>query len=803
MQTGYSRQVFKFLGIGIMLLFFLSSCGTKKHLRPDQAYLNKNIIVFDTKDKIKNKQNLKYELSTLIKQKPNEKFLGLFRTRLWFYYNTQEPGDTTKLDKWKKRVIAEPPSIYNKELAVTSAEAMKFYLQNKGYFDAEVSYDSKNRRKKADITFKVKPNKLYQIGNVRYRSDDPNIQAILNDIKNESHLNQGTAVDGKIYDLEVNRVTKALRNRGYADFYTNFVAPLEGDSLYHQVDVVFEVLTPEKAAIHATYTIGDITIYPRFEPSQTLRSDPDTIINDIKFIMGEAGEEIKYRTILDEIYLRKGDLYHQDDIDKTKKQLGQLGIFKFVTVRQEKDSLDNSKINFHIQLTPSKKLGIGYDIELNNSQFDVSSTNATTKTTFFGTSLSLNFRNRNLRKGAELFILSLQGGVDLNVNNDDIPLIYSLNFKAQTDLYLHKFSDPFRLWKFGNTLNLLSKGFYKDLKEKGNTHFTLGYEYVSIFNFYNFNVFKASFGYELQRNDNNAYRVNQVAIDYLNPKRQQGFEDIAANNPFLDKSVRKQLFTGVLFRDFTYTHTSNVNRFGESWFFRLNTELSGMEVFIANKIYNGGSTPFGFVVNGSSGTDKDTILFAEFATLDFDIRHYRKFSPKHTIALRYYSGIAFPYGTSDEVPYVKQFHVGGPTSIRAWRIRELGPGSYVDPIQQDSTISFYQTGDFKIEFNAEYRFDMFWRLKGAIFLDGGNIWTLNDADRPGSELTTRFWKQIALGTGLGFRIDFAYFIIRLDMGLKIKNPYQDEEGSYWEIRKLRNQAFFQSFNYNLAIGYPF
>ena len=166
------------------------------------------------------------------------------------------------------------------------------------------------------------------------------------------------------------------------------------------------------------------------------------------------------------------------------------------------------------------------------------------------------------------------------------------------------------------------------------------------------------------------------------------------------------------------------------------------------------------------------------------------------------AGLAFPYSTSKTVPFVKQYFVGGPYSIRGWSVRELGPGGYEQVNTGTNSQPFFQTGDIKFELGLEYRFDLFWLFEGALFFDAGNIWTLlEDIDRPGSEFGNDFYKQIAIATGLGLRFDFTYFILRLDLGYKLKNPYQSVGHGYWahpSLKDMLGQA-----NYNIAIGYPF
>jgi outer membrane protein assembly factor BamA len=248
-----------------------------------------------------------------------------------------------------------------------------------------------------------------------------------------------------------------------------------------------------------------------------------------------------------------------------------------------------------------------------------------------------------------------------------------------------------------------------------------------------------------------------------------------------------------------------MNGFGERWTYRFNTELSGLEVLAANRAW--------VAIVGSKGPEKDVwkagdLNFSEFIRFDQDAVYSRNFS-KHVVgAVRIGAGVGFAFGDSPTLPYVKQFFVGGPSSIRAWRIRELGPGGFlkIDPDTQkpDATQPYYQAGDFRFEFNGELRFPIFSYFKGAVFIDGGNIWTLrNDPGRPGSQLQWDSYKNIAIGTGFGIRGDFDYFVIRLDFGLPLRRPYQFPAGSSYWVPNLFSKMQPKDFNPNLAVAYPF
>jgi hypothetical protein len=230
------------------------------------------------------------------------------------------------------------------------------------------------------------------------------------------------------------------------------------------------------------------------------------------------------------------------------------------------------------------------------------------------------------------------------------------------------------------------------------------------------------------------------------------------------------------------------------WFLRVNAETAGNLIGLAEKLAGGNKTDNTYQILGQP--------FAQYAKTDLDLRYNYKFNDVSSIAYRGFFGIALPYGNSKEVPFEKQYFEGGANDIRAWQVRSLGPGSYAD-----SSRLLNETGDIKLEANAEYRFKLFWIIEGATFLDAGNIWSYkNDPARPGSQFQfNKFYKDIAIGTGIGFRFDLKFVIARVDIGMKLRDPLlhdvQFTEGSHWIF--LNGPYKRKDFTIVLGIGYPF
>ena len=786
------------------VIFLLPSCNTNKYLEDGETYVHKNSIILKSEQRIKGKGNLKDELATLYKQRPNKRFLKLTRSKLWFHYKTDEPQDTSKIKRIYKKFFAEKPQIYSKVLSEETAENMKYLLRNKGYHDAEVNHSVEHRKHTSLITYNVDLKNLYKIDTIKFHSNDENILALLNQTKEESYLRHGENVDGSLYDLEVNRITDLMRNAGYAYFTPNYVGGLEADSTNFKVNALLQVLIDDDPVAKKTYTINKIEVYPKYTLGDEKKNISDTTINGIKYIHDENVSWVRYSALEEAIYFKEGDLFMQDEFDATKNRFNELGVYKIVDLKYEPDPVETDKLNVKLMLTPSKKYVIGYNADLNNSRYSRLEAN-----TLIGTGVSFNLRNRNLRRSAGLMINNFEIGTEIDpfaAASDSSRFFNTVDIKLQSEFLIPRFVDPLNFWKGMNRINLVSDKFYKVLKENATTKISASYNFLSLFQFRSHNLFNANFlGYSLKLRSGHQLTLNHFGVNYYSPKTEPDFEDILDKNPFLRESFGRQFFTGLLLKDFTYTYSKPSEGLIAPFYFRASFEQSGAEVALLNWGVNGLDRPFQFQYSDNEGK-LDTVLFYHYINFDVEARRFYKVGLNQQFVMRANIGIAKPFAPSNEVPYVKQFYVGGPTSIRAWRIRELGPGSYFNPADT-AFVSYYQTGDFKMEFNMEYRFPIYWYFEGALFLDAGNIFTFDESDRPGSKLDGNFINKMAVGVGYGIRFNVQYFILRFDMGMKMRQPFPDEDGKHWQLSKWRNWnsagEVIENTNFNLAIGYPF
>ncbi|QBO57393.1 translocation and assembly module lipoprotein TamL [Chryseobacterium salivictor] len=767
----------------LSLAFLISSCSNTKFLQEGQMlYTGAKInIKNDTLSK-KEKSNLKEAIQEQLRPKPNSSFLGL-RPKLYIYNITKEPKKQKGIGYWLKYKIGEKPVLlgdvdreFNKKIIVN-------YSENKGFFNAKASSDTISKNKKAQVIYTLKPGARYLISKVNFPEDSTVINSEIQSIKDKTFLKTGNPSDLDIIKAERERIDEHLKNRGFYYFSPDNIIVQADSTVTKKPEVELFVklknntpalakdqFTIDKTIVFADYDIRDVKLGKYGVPYNT---DSVEIYNNIHII--DPKNKFKPKIFDRTLYFDKGDLYNRTDHNLSLNRLISLGVFKFV--KNEfivSDSL-NHQFDAYYLLTPRPFQSLRLE-----------TLGKTNSANYTGGEVNLNWTHRNFFRGAEQLKAAIYGAADVQVGGPkDANNIVRVGANAQ--LSIPRIVAPFR--------------FHSSSAYVPRTNINIGYEYLSRTQLYTLHSFTTSFGYLWKENERKEHELKILDVTVVAPQKvtEKYLEQIKGNpskeipaNPSLQRVIDKQLIFGPTY---SYTYTNTMLPKKNTFYYKGSADLAGTITGLVSG------------ADAKAGKQKElfNIPFSQYAKMEHDFRYYRKVNDKSTIATRFIAGIGYPYGNSMTMPYVKQFFVGGSNSIRSFRARTLGPGSY-DPRIQNASFFFDQSGDIKLELNAEYRANIYKFLNAAVFADAGNVWLVNeDLTRPGGKFSKDFVKEIAVGAGVGLRLDFSILILRLDLAMPLRIPYY-EEGDRWTFNKIDfGSSAWRKDNLilNIAIGYPF
>src|SRR5687768_9133488 len=795
-------------------VFLCASCNSKKYLGENQSFLDNNVIRIKSDDKVHDAAELKEELIKRYKQ-PEAK--GWPIPRYVYYYKYQESlRRRPHRKKWsEERLIKNMPVIHDTLKAEETTEVFESYLMLRGYRTPSVDYKAKTTDKLTTVTYIVDPGPRTHIDTFLIATTDTSLRKIVDSEIENTYFKNGSPLDIVLYNQEKARLVNDFLDEGYARFDETYIAPLEVDTAGGYVMARMRILNESDSVFHSKYYVGTVTVYPDFNVTDT-SALYDTLINGVRYITPEPELTLKAEAIERNLFLHQGDLTRKDNFNQTLKNLNRMELIKFVTpeivvdtVKRDTMQLDTPRINYGLYLTRNKKIALGLNAELTYA--NISGSN---KKSLFGTAANVNYRDLNLFKGAEILNINLDGGVEWNFSKDDegeTGKINSWNMGLDNRLSFPRFMDPFRLYHIiGYSQSedqpaLMGNRLRRWLLYDATTRLNLGFNFVKIQDLYQYYAINSGLSYDIVPDAQRNLTIDRFGFDLFVPTPTDSFKtNVLDKSKFLQESFGKYLFTGLVFRNYLYQRKGlprrNAGYFGLIHSF----EISGLEVLAINRLYNtiaGNEKEFTLGEKGPEDGISNEIRFSHFAKGEVDVRFFYDINSKTQFALRINPGYASPFGGfSRQVPYIKQFFVGGATSNRAWQIRELGPGTYEDTTAITSGFSFYQTGDIKLDMSAELRFPIIWYFEGAVFLDAANVWTREeDPSRPGTKFHFNdFYKELGIGYGFGLRVDLDYFIIRLDFGYKWISPFPLEDGTrtYKGLFPLKPEV-------QLAVGMPF
>lgn len=838
------------------MMFF--SCNITKSLKDNEKLLVKNkIIIVDNTIDTKDPGFEEYDIKQTIKPKPNTKFLKL-PMKLWVY-NLSKPEkvkekvkrknercqknknkqisrvskkirplekemknskiNSSKYNRYNKRLlnlqnrkakkeerkcnkltfsqkVGEPPVLYTFNDEHINKRKIRVLLKNKGYYKPIIKVNSTSRKKnpkKITVNYKIIPGEAYLINKIEYSIEDPLIEKdVLADTAG-AKIKKGSRLDTKLIESERKRISDQLRNKGYYKFSKDFIFfSVDTIGKNRLSDLVINIKNPlpenKDSSFHKKYKIRNVYIYPRFKPKEALvNKDNYYLKNDTIIFYSKKG--LKYNIIYNDIprinpkslirglYIAPGKYYHTKDMIASYKYLASLQIIQIAKI----DFID-------VQVQSEENDSIGYiDCEIRLTQDMLQSNTVAAEMTNtsgnLGIAVNNNYKHLNIFRNTEVLNLKLNFALKrITKNSEDSSYTETQGF--------------FNSREYGGDLNIRFPRLVAPLPLKKFIKRSNPYTIVQVnYNFlerpdYTRSIAGISFGYNWNSTKTISHSFIPINGDLV--KLHNSTEEFLE---YIEKWKLEEVYNDRLV-------------FGSSYRFTFNNQfVSQKRNFIFFSIYaKPAGNSLSLIMKMSDKEKEDGSykfadnVFAQFIKTDFDLRYFRKLSrEKDILVFRIFAGIAYPYGNLEVIPINERYSSGGANGIRAWPIRTLGPGSY-----KSEDIYPNQTSDIKLEANFEYRMKLFSILEGALFIDGGNIWAINDQDtREGAIFEFNdFYKEIAVGTGFGLRFDFDFLVIRFDFGRKILDPTRDINQRFILIRP-DDMNITDVWSLNFGIGYPF
>ena len=739
------KLLFLSMIMGVVSLL-MTSCSVTRHVPEGVYLLNRTRIAVEDKDQDVDITHLR----NYVRQQPNTRWLSMARLPLATY--SLSGRDSLKWINKMFRSMGEAPVIYDSLQAVQTCTDLEQELHNEGFLHAKVKLYTRPHGRKMDVKYILQLGEPYFIDSVEYHISDEHIQAVLDlyDHPSERLLKPGMKFDAATLDAERKRIASILGDNGYYRFHKEYITYVADTMAASRMITVGMYLHP--------YTRPDMpdTLHPQFRLRHINYSSGDPYDDEI---------HLRPHVLTECTHLEEGRPYSATALQQTFNHFGRMQAVKYTNISfeqvQNTDSLD-----CNIQLQTNKPSTLSFQPEGTNTSGDL------------GAAASLTYQNRNLFKGSEVFSVELRGAYEAIRGLEGYSERDFVEYSAEARLAFPRFIVPFIDRDLRRRLNATSEvSVSYDMQNRPEYHRR---------------ILSGAWKYRWHFPDRrDRYQLDLLDLNYLfmpwisDTFRSEYLENESSRNAILTYNYVDLFITKI---GFGYSYSNR------AYALKTNVETSGNLLSLGSKMFD--------VKKDANGQYRlFNIAFAQYAKFDFDFTRSFQFDPGNQLVLHLGMGVAYPYGNSTILPFEKRYFSGGANSVRGWSVRSLGPGKYKE---KDGRINFInQTGDMKLDLNAEYRAHLFWKLGAALFVDAGNIWTIrNYDDQPGGQFElSQVLNQLAVSYGLGIRFNFDYFILRFDLGMKAVNPsYEIEEEEHYPLLHPR---FSRDCAFHFAVGLPF
>ncbi|HEX7366660.1 MAG TPA: BamA/TamA family outer membrane protein [Pelobium sp.] len=726
----------------VFFVFIVFGCRSTKRLTKDQALVTKLSINGIDKEFEEQAQDF-----VALDLRPNSPF------NLWVYNTFSKKG---------KLKLGEAPHILDSSLVEISRLQIEKFLKIKGFLNAKVKDSISIHNKKASVFYTAEPGTSFKFRNLSFDIPDSTVKSIY-----LANRNKFTRIDsGKRYDtdsiaFEREQIYLLMKKNGYFDFLRQYVRPTVDTNFNSGVaDIRLAILNPPGKSQHTKFFIGNT--YLRIQPSSGIIKKGmtrDSMVVDSQYRFYDYSHFFKPKKLAQYIYIDKGDEYNISNADLTTQRFFDLNAFRSVSVDfvKSKDSSKNELVGL-VDIIPLKKKSNRLDGEY------------TFNSSITGLNLGLTYQNRNIFGGAEVFEVKLRGGLqfDKNISGSLADRILSKDYQVGASLSFPRLITPFNF-------NYLSKNGVP------HTRIATSYQNYKLTKSYQRKSVGLNITYDWIETKYKIHSFTPANVQYSNALINSDLAAllISQGNAFFLSTLRSQLLSSSY-----YTYTVNLPKL---------TTYNNFTFFSGTVELGGNSAALAAGINKKTNSDGQKLLFGvpyyQYAKAETDIRIYKSLGGERQFIARFNPGIGYSYGNIKSLPFDKRFFAGGSSGLRAWQARTVGPGNYNRASLASDSARFNlrnldQLGDIKFEGNLEYRFKLInnfigSKVKGATFIDFGNVWQLRDNGLPGGQIKfNKLFEQTAIGVGFGLRFDVSFFVFRLDAGFKFKDPQFTGDDQY-------------------------
>lgn len=778
-------------GILALVSIIISSCSSTSNLpEGEQLYTGLKKIQFSNYERCSHADSTITEIEAALDYKPNGSLFGSsyyttpIPVRLWIWNAFAKSEDG--LGKWFRNTFGSEWRLISKASPDMRAQIAQGQLKKYGYFRGKVSYDiiTKKNKKKAKIAYKVDMGPLWRIDSVEVTGLPDQADSIIMSHKAESYLHPGVPFDVPMLNSERQRIGRLLRNNGYyyfQDGYLNYLA----DTLR----------TPQKAKIEVStaQNLPDSVLHPYYLNNVELsmmngfdRPTDSITFRKFKIKFSEKKPPLRPGLIIKQLSLRPGQIYNQENEQESYSRLHASDMFQLINFSYEPNTPDGSDSLLNLKL----------DCILQKPyEFYVEATGKGKTSGWMGPEMTVGITRRNLLKSGEKLDISLYGNYEWQTghhNEGSSSRLNSYEYGATAKLVFPTIMTP---WKFARQLmGIKRKRNYKPRRgglpaffDSPTTTIAMSFATLNRADYFKRHVVSGELTYDWHSSAqwHHTFSPLTLSYEYMN-SRTAAFDSLLRDNAYLQVSMRDQFIPKM---SYTFEYSSPTSSLHPvKW----STTVSEASNLIA----------LGYMAGGKHWSEKEKTMFknpfAQFVKIETNIVKSWQLTPYSSVAARFSGGVVWSYGNSSSAPYTELFYVGGANSIRAFNVRSIGPGKYMPSAGRFSYID--QTGDIKLLGNVEWRPRLFGNLSGAVFLDAGNVWTIHDdPSRPGGQFEfSKFFRQIAVGSGVGLRYDMGVAVIRVDWGVGLHVPYDTFKNGFFNI-----DSFHDAQTLHFAIGLPF